>query len=677
MKCSVLLAAVVSAVLASDVTPAQKVVQMLENMKEKGVKEMEAEQVQYTEFSQFCEMTLAEKKKSIDDASDKLETLEADIESAAADADRLSTEIAGHVADIEATSGEKTNATAIREKERTDFRAALKDYTESIDAIRRAVKGLKAEDQKTALVQLSRARSMKLLPSAAADSIDEYLSNHGPNAPKSSLVMQQVKAGNSAAEEPKTYEFQSGGVISMLESLEEKFVDERVSLEKEEASKRHAFEKLSQSLEAKLTQSKKEQEDKTQFKAKRMQNKASSEGDLEETKTAKASDVKYSADLQATCDKKSKAYKERQQLRQEEIDAIGKAKEIIAGGAVAGSAEKHLPGLVQAVQAAQSTALAFLRSEQHSPKQEQVAKFLQRRASQLNSRVLSSVASRVGADPIAKVRTMIEDLLAKLQSQANEEATKKGWCDAEMASNKATREEKSDASDALQSEIDETSASIAGLAEELTTLDAELAELSGAMQSATELRKSEEAKNAATIKDAKEAQTAVAEALTVLKDFYAKAGEATSLVETSVDASKPEVFSDEPYKGMGAEGGGVMSMLEVIEADFSRLQAETESAEEAGKKEYEEFMEDSKLDKATKTKTKEHKSSKKQAKSQELTMLQADLQGTQKELNAANDYFEKLKPDCIDTGASYAERKAQREQELKDLQEAMDMLTSV
>eukprot|EP00439_Symbiodinium_sp_Y106_P014626 s100_g2.t1 len=678
MKCSVLLAAVVSAVLASDVTPVQKVVQMLENMKEKGEKEMEAEQVQYTEFSQFCEMTLAE-KKSIDDASDKLETLEADIESAAADADRLSTEIAGHVADIETTSGEKSNATAIREKERTDFRAALKDYTESIDAIRRAVKGLKAEDQKTALVQLSRARSMKLLPSAAADSIDEYLSNHGPNGPKSSLVMQQVKAGNSAAEEPKTYEFQSGGVISMLESLEEKFVDERVSLEKEEASKRHAFEKLSQSLEAKLTQSKKEQEDKTQFKAKRMQNKASSEGDLEETKTAKVSDVKYSADLQATCDKKSKAYKERQQLRQEEIDAIGKASEIITSGAVAGSAEKHLPSLVQAVQAAQSTALAFLRSEHHSPKQEQVAKFLQRRASQLNSRVLSSVASRVGADPIAKVRTMIEDLLTKLQSQANEEATKKGWCGAEMASNKATREEKSDVSDALQSEIDETSASIAGLAEELTTLDAELAELGGAMQSATELRKSEEAKNAATIKDAKEAQTAVAEALTVLKDFYAKAGEATSLVETSsvMDASKLKIFSDEPYKGMGAEGGGVMSMLEVIEADFARLQAETESAEEAGKKEYEEFMEDSKLDKATKTKTKEHKSSKKQAKSQELTMLQADLQGTQKELNAANDYFEKLKPDCIDTGASYAERKAQREQELKDLQEAMDMLTSV
>ena len=114
-------------ILRSDVTPVQKVVQMLENMKDKGVKDMEAEQVQFTEFKQFCEMTLAEKKKSISDASDKMETLEADIESAAADSERLAAEIAGHVADIETASAEKANATSIREKERADFLVALKD----------------------------------------------------------------------------------------------------------------------------------------------------------------------------------------------------------------------------------------------------------------------------------------------------------------------------------------------------------------------------------------------------------------------------------------------------------------------------------------------------------------------------------------------------------------------
>ena len=42
------------------------------------------------------------------------------------------------------------------------------------------------------------------------------------------------------------------------------------------------------------------------------------------------------------------------------------------------------------------------------------------------------------------------------------------------------------------------------------------------------------------------------------------------------------------------------------------------------------------------------------------------VSGTQKELDAANVYYEKLKPDCIDTSESFAERKAQREQEFLD-----------
>ena len=41
----------------------------------------------------------------------------------------------------------------------------------------------------------------------------------------------------------------------------------------------------------------------------------------------------------------------------------------------------------------------------------------------------------------------------------------------------------------------------------------------------------ESAKNKETVADAKEAQTAVSQALTVLKEFYAKAAEATALVQ--------------------------------------------------------------------------------------------------------------------------------------------------
>jgi len=648
-----LLLALASAALASQVqvTPVQKVVQLLENMKEKGTKEMQEEEVQYTKFKQFCDMTLAEKEAAIGEAADKIETLEADIEKAASEAERLGKEMSEHQTDIEAATAEKEKATRVREKGRTDFQLTLKDYSESIDAIARALKALKEEDKKTALLQLADA---KLLPDEARQSL---LDIQGPA--------------------PKTYEFQSGGVISMLEGLQDKFVDERISLEKEEQKKRHAFEMLVQSLEAQLAQSKKEQEEKGQFKAKQLQSKASSEGDLGETKVEKQSDEKYSTDLKATCSKKAAAFAARQKLRQEEIEAIEKAKGIIAGEAVAGSAGKHLPSLLQA--GPKRTALAFLRSEVREPQSERVARFLQQRASALNSRVLSAVAGRAAADPIAKVRTMIEQLITKMQTQQNEEASKNGWCNAELASNKATREEKTDAVDELSSDADELSTAIGKLGEEVSALAKQVSELDADMAKATQMREEESAKNAATVKDAKEAQAAVAQALLVLRDFYKKAAGASSLLQTRHREARaePEVFGDEPYTGMGGESGGVISMLEVIQSDFAQLQAESEAAEESGLKEYQEFMEDSKVDKATKVRTSEHKTSKKQAKTQELTAVRADLQGTQKELDAAKAYFEKLKPDCLDTGASYAERQAQRKQEVADLQEALEMLEKV
>merc|ERR1719379_1250449 len=113
------------------------------------------------------------------------------------------------------------------------------------------------------------------------------------------------------------------------------------------------------------------------------------------------------------------------------------------------------------------------------------------------------------------------------------------------------------------------------------------------MAEATELRKQEKEKNTQTIKDAQEAQTAVAQALVVLKEFYAKAAEATALVQQQPEA--PEIF-DKPYTGMGGEAGGVVGMLEVIESDFARLEGDTSAAEEAAQKEYDTFMSDSKVD---------------------------------------------------------------------------------
>ena len=116
------------------------------------------------------------------------------------------------------------------------------------------------------------------------------------------------------------------------------------------------------------------------------------------------------------------------------------------------------------------------------------------------------------------------------------------------------------------------------------------------------------------------------------------------------------------------------SPIEVIESDFARLEADTKSSEAAAQKEYDSFMTDSKVDKEAKSTDIEHKTAKKQDESQALTVKGEDLEGTQKELDAALAYFDKLKPSCVDAGVSYEDRVGRRKEEIESLQEALRIL---
>merc|ERR1719171_1776090 len=139
--------------------------------------------------------------------------------------------------------------------------------------------------------------------------------------------------------EANAYEFQSQGIIDMLQKLLDKFIDERTTLEKEESEARHAYEMLKQDLEAQIEQATKNRDEKADTKAKKLQAKADAEGQLQDTTSTRDDDQKYLEDLTATCEQKASDFESRQQLRGEEIEAIEKAIEIISSSAVSGNAE--------------------------------------------------------------------------------------------------------------------------------------------------------------------------------------------------------------------------------------------------------------------------------------------------------------------------------------------------
>merc|ERR1719265_2766028 len=258
--------------------------------------------------------------------------------------------------------------------------------------------------------------------------------------------------------------------------------------------------------------------------------------------------------------------------------------------------------------------------------------------------------------------------------EANEEAEHKGWCDTELATNEQTRKEKTEAVEMLHAEIDELEANIAQLTEEIAELSAAVAASDKAVKEATQLREEEKAKNTQTINDAEAAQEAVENALNVLKEFYAKAAAATSLVQKKTNGKAPEIF-DSSYNGMGGESGGVVGMIEVIQSDFARLESETRGAEAESSKEYDNFMSDSAADKAAKEADIDHKQGMKQNAEQNLVERKDDLGGTQDELTSALAYYAKLKPSCVDENVSYDDRVARRKEEIQSLQEALKILS--
>jgi prefoldin subunit 5 len=291
--------------------------------------------------------------------------------------------------------------------------------------------------------------------------------------------------------------------------------------------------------------------------------------------------------------------------------------------------------------------------------------------------MLAATAARAREDPFDKVKNMIQDLIARLQAQQDEEAEHKEWCDGELDTNRQTRDAKTKEVEALHGAIDRLQNDIAVLERGIARLSEEVAELQKAMATAEELRSKEQAENQDTIAEAVDAQSALSEAIQTLKDFYERAGAATSLAQQS-HSQAPAIFN-EPYKGQQTANNNVLAFLDVIQSDFARLEQETTDAENTASQEHEDYMSDSKLDRDNKRADMKKDKDTLVSKKEDLDTATTELDNAQQELDAALEYYDKLKPSCIgtqETGTSdYNTRVQRREEEIASLKEALTILS--
>lgn len=691
--------------------PLKKVISMLNDMLAKGKKEKQDETVRFASYKQFCESTSAEKTSSITKSKEAIEQLQASIAKAESDAQVAAKYIAGLDADVVAWKEDADKATKQREIEHKAFEEAHKEYVDAIDAVERAMGMLNkgpglgfAQTSKREMFALLQ-KSSKLMPQKAKKVVMSFLQKSVDQAGKALLQEAEeegVFAGQQqpVAPEAAAFESSSGGIIELVENLGDKFMDEKRELEKREANAKSAFELMIKDLNGQIATAQMERGYKESEKAERLKDAAEGKGDLADTQAALAEDEKFLADLNAECEQKSFDYNARQTVRAGEIEAIGKAIEIMTDPSVTGAADKHL-SLAQVKQAVSLVQLRSSATVQYNV-QAAAANFLYERAGKIDSKVLMLLASKTAADPFKKVKKMIQDMIQKLMEEANEEAEHKAFCDAEMGTNKQTRDTKTEQSESLKADIEEFTADIGKLAAEITELNTELAAIDAAVEKATSERQAEKAKNQETLSDATVAADATAKALQVLKDFYEQAAtpieqpapqqgpikydnralqilsQATggaSFIQIDSKQKQPGAPEMEEGQYSGMANGGVLGLMEVVQSDFEKVISETTATESDAAKIYDEFMADSSQDKAVKETDVKHKIAAKSEKESSLASAKKDLRITQEELMAALQYYEKLKPSCEEKVMSYEEKVAQRKAEIESLKEALEILS--
>merc|ERR1719352_2110537 len=264
---------------------------------------------------------------------------------------------------------------------------------------------------------------------------------------------------------------------------------------------------------------------------------------------------------------------------------------------------------------------------------------------------------------------MIGDMIAKLEKEAEEDATEKAYCDEEMAKTEAKKAELEGDVAKLTSKIDQAAATSAKRKEQVKELQAQLAALAKEQAEMDSIRSEQHADYTKAKADLELGLSGVGKALDVLRDYYGGASLIQDDTAFMQQPAKPEKHSQKTGAGQS-----IIGILEVCESDFSDNLAKEEMAESDAASEYEKITQENKVAKTTKDQDVKYKTQEFKSLDKEIAELSGDKGTASTELAAVNEYYGKLKDRCVAKPESYADRKARREAEIQGLKEALQVL---
>jgi len=654
--------------------PVSKVITLLKDMLKQLEKEAEEDEEIYDKMACWCETNDKEKTKAIADAEARIEDLTTMIEELTAASARLNTEIKNLEGEVAKNQEALDKATALRQKQLAEFNAEEKDALEALSALKAAIVVLSKHHGGAAALQTEELVSISSMlrhqMHKHADILGEVITPKQKRVIASfvqapadyfhaSAFLQTSKQVPSAG----SYAPASGEIFGILKQMKETFEANLSQSQKEEMENQKAYEDLKAAKEDEIAAGQEQIETKTQELATTDEKLANSKEDLEDTRNTLSADEKFLMDLKEKCQMTDQEWEERQKTRQEEMAAVSKALAILSSDDAHDLFTKTFnPALLQKA------------NSLHSMRRAQASKVLAAAAKKFQNPRMAQLATQVRLDAFTKVKKAIDDMVAELMKQKEDEIKHRDWCIDEMNTNERTTEMKTRDRDDLTAKIEDLTATIDALTQAIEQLKAEIAEMQVQLKRAGEDREKENKEFQTTVADQRATQKLLQQALNVLKGFYDKKSKGVALAQAGQPAGPPPPPGFKEYKKSGA-AGGVMGMIQQIINDAKAMEAEAIKSEEDAQKAYEDFVKETNNSIEAKSNDITNKSEEKAKAESDKVEAEVEKEAVMTELEQLANEDADLHSSCDFVLKNFEIRQTARDQEIEALKQAKAILS--
>jgi len=644
--------------------PVSKVITLLKDMLKQLEKEAEEDEEIYDKMACWCETNDKEKTKSIADAEAKISDLTTKIEELTASSARLNTEIKNLEKEVAENQAALDKATAIRQKQLAEFNEEEKDLLESISALKSAVTVLSKHNS---FLQMPRSH-LTGIAATVQNQMQKHSSllagvlTHKERRAVAAFVQAPQDYFDAEPTFKQSYAPQSGEIFGILKQMKETFETNLSSSQKEEMANQKAYEDLKAAKEEEIAAGQAQIDTKTQELADTDEKNAQAKEDLEDTKASLSADEEFLMMLKEKCSMTDSEWEERQKTRQLEMEACSKALAVLSSDDAHDLFTKTFnPAFVQK------------ESSMHSERRTQASKLLSAVAQKTQSPRLATLAVRVRLDAFTRVKKAIDDMVAQLLKEKEDEIKHKDFCVDEFNTNEMQTEKKDREKADLIAKIEDLELTIKTLTEEIDTLMSEISEMQVQMKRAGEDREKENKEFQMTVADQRATQKLLTAALNILKGFYAKKAKAVFL-QKQEPAGPPPPPGFEAYK-KNAAAGGVMGMIQQIINDAKAMEAEVIRSEEDAQKAYEDFVKETNASIEAKTKDMINKKETKAKAEADLVEAKEDKEAVMLELEQLANYKSELHSSCDFVLKNFEIRQTARDEEIEALKQAKAILS--